>query len=50
MSINPHYIGLTNKSIFVDADHLGKMIAPSSFTNEAREAMANAYNGFKKGK
>ena len=27
-----------------------KMIPPSSFTNEAREAMANAYNGFKKGK
>lgn len=39
-----------NKTIFVDAEHLAKMIPPSSFTNEAREAMANAYNGFKKGK
>jgi len=26
------------------------MIPPSSFSNEAREAMANAYNSFKKGK
>lgn len=39
-----------NKSIFVDAEHLAKMVTPSSFTNEAREAMANAYNEFKKGK
>lgn len=39
-----------NKTIFVDADYLGKMIPPGSFTNEAREAMANAYNAFKKGK
>lgn len=39
-----------NKTIFVDADYLAKMIAPSSFSNEAREAMANAYNSFKKGK
>lgn len=39
-----------NKTIFVAADYMQKMIAPSSFTNEAREAMANAYNAFKKGK
>ncbi len=39
-----------NKTIFVDAEYMTKMIAPSSFTNEAREAMANAYNAFKKGK
>ena len=39
-----------NKSIFVDAEYFGKMIPPSSFSNEAREAMANAYNAFKKGK
>jgi putrescine transport system substrate-binding protein len=39
-----------NKTIFVDAEYMGKMIPPSSFTNEAREAMATAYNAFKKGK
>ncbi len=39
-----------NKTIFVEPDYFEKMIPPSSFTNEAREAMANAYNGFKKGK
>ena len=37
-------------SIFVEPAYLEKMIPPGSFTNEAREAMANAYNGFKKGK
>lgn len=46
--INPEIAG--NKSIFVESDYFSKMIQPSSFTNEAREAMANAYNGFKKGK
>ena len=40
----------SNKTIFVDAEYFSKMIPPSSFTNEAREAMANAYNSFKKGK
>ena len=40
----------SNKTIFVEADYFAKMIPPSSFTNEAREAMANAYNSFKKGK
>lgn len=39
-----------NKTIFVESDYFTKMIQPSSFTNEAREAMANVYNGFKKGK
>ncbi|MCK9215701.1 MAG: extracellular solute-binding protein [Rhodoferax sp.] len=38
-----------NKTIFVEADYFAKMIPPSSFSNEAREAMANAYNSFKKG-
>ena len=46
--INPEIAG--NKSIFVESDYFSKMIKPSSFTNEAREAMANAYNAFKKGK
>jgi putrescine transport system substrate-binding protein len=39
-----------NKTIFVDSQYLTKMIPPGSFTNEAREALANAYNAFKKGK
>lgn len=46
--IKPEIAG--NKSIFLEPDYFAKMIAPSSFTNEAREAMANAYNSFKKGK
>lgn len=46
--IKPEIAG--NKTIFVEADYFSKMIAPSSFTNEAREAMATAYNSFKKGK
>ena len=46
--IKPEIAG--NKTIFVDAGYFSKMIAPSSFTNEAREAMATAYNAFKKGK
>jgi putrescine transport system substrate-binding protein len=39
-----------NKTIFVDAAYMPKMIQPASWTNEAREAMANAYNSFKQGK
>ena len=46
--VNPEIAG--NKTIFVESDYFGKMIPPSSFTNEAREAMASAYNTFKKGK
>lgn len=46
--IKPEIAG--NKTIFVDAAYFAKMIPPSSFTNEAREAMATAYNSFKKGK
>lgn len=46
--INPEIA--SNKTIFVESDYFAKMIPPSSFTNEAREAMANAYNSFKKGK
>jgi len=40
----------SNKTIFVEPDYFSKMIPPNSFSNEAREAMANAYNSFKKGK
>jgi len=46
--IKPEISG--NKTIFVESDYFGKMIPPSSFSNEAREAMATAYNAFKKGK
>jgi len=46
--IKPEIAG--NKSIFVETEYFSKMIPPSSFSNEAREAMANAYNAFKKGK
>ena len=46
--VDPEIAG--NKTIFVEADYMAKMIPPSSFTNEAREALANAYNSFKKGK
>nr|WP_315465304.1 extracellular solute-binding protein [uncultured Rhodoferax sp.] len=40
----------SNKAIFVEAEYMPKMIPPSSFSNEARESMANAFNAFKKGK
>jgi putrescine transport system substrate-binding protein len=40
----------SNKTIFIEADYFAKMIPPNSFSNEAREAMASAYNSFKKGK
>lgn len=46
--VNPEIAG--NKTIFVEPDYFAKMIAPSSFSNEAREALANAYTSFKKGK
>jgi putrescine transport system substrate-binding protein len=46
--IKPEISG--NKTIFVEPDYFSKMIPPNSFSNEAREAMANAYNSFKKGK
>ncbi len=46
--IKPEIAG--NKTIFVESSYFSKMIPPSSFSNEAREAMANAYNGFKQGK
>ena len=46
--IKPEIAG--NKTIFVEPAYLTKMVPPNSFTNEAREAMANAYNKFKQGK
>lgn len=46
--IKPEIAG--NKTIFVEPAYFSKMIPPNSFTNEAREAVATAYNSFKKGK
>jgi len=46
--INPELTA--NKTIFVEPEYMGKMIPPGSFTNEAREALANAYTTFKQGK
>ncbi|AGX88264.1 extracellular solute-binding protein [Candidatus Symbiobacter mobilis] len=39
-----------NKTIFVPSEYFPKMVHPSSFSNEAREALASTYNAFKKGK
>jgi putrescine transport system substrate-binding protein len=46
--VKPEIAG--NKSIFVEEAYFAKMVPPSSFSNEAREALANAFNGFKQGK
>lgn len=46
--VKPEIAG--NKSIFVESAYFAKMIPPSSFSNEAREALANAFNRFKQGK
>jgi putrescine transport system substrate-binding protein len=39
-----------NKTIFVDDATMARMIPPGSFSNAAREALANVYNTFKLGK
>jgi putrescine transport system substrate-binding protein len=46
--VKPEIAG--NKSIFVEEAYFAKMVPPSSFSNEAREALANAFNRFKQGK
>jgi putrescine transport system substrate-binding protein len=46
--VNPEMAA--NKSIFVDAEYMAKLVKPSSYTNQAREAMAQSYNSFKQGK
>jgi putrescine transport system substrate-binding protein len=38
-----------NKTIFLEPAAFAKLVPPNSFTNEARQAIANAYNAFKKG-
>ncbi len=46
--IKPEVAG--NKTIFIEPAVAAKMVPPGKFTNEGREAMANAYAAFKKGK
>lgn len=38
-----------NKSIFLNSQDMKKMVAADSLSNEARQALASAYNSFKKG-
>lgn len=46
--VKPEIAG--NKTIFVESAYFAKMVSPNSFSNPAREAMANAYTSFKQGK
>ncbi len=46
--IKPEVAG--NKTIFIEPAVAATMVSPGKFTNEGREAMANAYTAFKKGK
>jgi len=39
-----------NKTIFLDEANSAKLVAPGKLSNESREAMATAFNSFKKGK
>jgi len=39
-----------NKTVFVDAENMARMVSPASFSNEARESMSNVYTAFKRGK
>ena len=40
----------SDKTIFVDAENMAKMVSPSSLSNETRESMSNVYTLFKKSK
>lgn len=46
--VTPEIAG--DKTVFVDAENLKKMVSPASFSNEARESMSNVFTQFKKGK
>lgn len=46
--VKPEIAG--NKTIFVESAYFARMVSPNSFSNPAREAMANAYTSFKQGK
>ena len=39
-----------DKTTFVDADNMAKMVSPTSLSNETRESMSNVYTLFKKSK
>ena len=39
-----------DKTVYLDADNLKKLVPPSSFTNEGRESMSSVFTLFKKGK
>ncbi len=39
-----------NKSLYVDAENMAKMVPVTNLSNEAREAMSNIYTAFKKSK
>ncbi len=41
---------VNDKTVFLDADNLKKLVPPSSFTNEGRESMSSVFTLFKKGK
>ena len=40
----------SDKTIYLDADNLKKLVSPSSFTNEGRESMSGVFTLFKKGR
>jgi putrescine transport system substrate-binding protein len=40
----------SDKTIFVDAENMAKMVSPTSLSNETRESMSNVYTLFKKSK
>ena len=40
----------SDKTTFVDADNMAKMVSPTSLSNETRESMSNVYTLFKKSK
>ncbi len=39
-----------DRTVYLDADNLKKLVSPSSFTNEGRESMSSIFTLFKKGK
>ena len=46
--VKPEIAG--DKTVFVDADTVKKMVSPASFTNAGRESMSNVFTLFKKAK
>jgi putrescine transport system substrate-binding protein len=40
----------SDKTVYLDADNLKKLVPPSSFTNEGRESMSSVFTLLKKGK